>query len=105
MDADRIREIAHQERVVRQFHEGNGAITLDKAVVLPDVPTMGVRLDLRSEGVEGPLTVVGVMLRPIPDGPGVKPPSVDVLLHYEPLASVELARSSGWRDQAPPRAE
>jgi hypothetical protein len=84
-------------RVVRQFHEGAETVTLEKVLVLPDVPTMGVRLDLRAEGVEDALTVVGVTLKPIVDGPGLRQPSVDVVLHWEPLASAELARSGGWR--------
>ena len=65
---------------------------------------MGTRLDLRGEGVEAALTVVGVTFRPIPDDPGVRPPSVDVVLFWEPLESAELARSAGWRDQTPPGA-
>jgi hypothetical protein len=94
-------------RVVRQFHEGAEAITLktlEKTLVLPDTPTMGARLDLRAEGVEAALTVVGVTLRPISNKPGVRSPSVDVLLFAEPLASAEMARSAGWRAQAPPEA-
>jgi hypothetical protein len=63
------------------------------------------RLDLGGERVEAALTVIGVALRPILDGSGVKPPSVDVLLHHEPLAWAELARSAGWRDPAPPEPE
>jgi hypothetical protein len=47
------------------------------------------------EGVEDPLTVVGVTLRPVPDGPGLRPPSIDVLLFWEPLAAAAFAR--GWR--------
>jgi len=46
--------------------------------------------------------VVGVTLGPIADEPGVRPPSVDVVLLSEPLASAGLARSTGWRDQASP---
>jgi len=88
-------------RALRQFNEGAEAVILEKALVLPDVPTMGTRLDLREEGIETALTVVGVTLRPVQDGPGIRPPSVDVLLHHEPLAWAELARSGGWRDQAP----
>jgi hypothetical protein len=45
---------------------------LEKMLVLLDVPTMGTRLDLRAEGVEGALTVVGVTLRAIADGPGLR---------------------------------
>jgi hypothetical protein len=87
-------------RVVRQFHEGADAVTLEQTLVLPDVPTMGTRLDLRSEGVGGALTVVGVTLRPIADGPGVRSPSVEVILYWEPLDSAELARASGWKEVA-----
>jgi hypothetical protein len=50
-------------RVVRQFHEGAETVTLSKLLVLPAVPTMGTKLDLRAEGVEDALTVVGVALR------------------------------------------
>jgi hypothetical protein len=47
-------------RVIRQFCEGSETVALEKVLVLPNVPTMGTRLDLRAEGVEGALTVVGV---------------------------------------------
>ncbi len=92
-------------RMLRQFNDDTEALTLEKTVVLPDVPTMGARLDLRAEGVEGALTVVGVTLRSIQDGPGIAPPSVDVLLFWEPLAAAELARAGGWRDPAPREPE
>ena len=46
-------------RVVRQFRGCADVITLAKTLVLPDVPTMGARLDLSAEGVEDALTVVG----------------------------------------------
>jgi len=36
-------------RCLRQFHEGANIATLEKALALPDVPTMGTRLDLRGE--------------------------------------------------------
>ena len=88
-------------RVVRQFHEAADTIMLEKVIMLPDVPTMGTRLDLRAEGVEDPLVVVGLMMRPIADGPGVNPPSVTVWLIPEPFAAAEHARSSGWTDYAP----
>jgi hypothetical protein len=60
-------------RVIRQFHQGAESITLAKTVLQPDASTMGTRLDLRTEGVEAALTVVGVTLRSIQDAPGVKP--------------------------------
>jgi hypothetical protein len=84
-------------RVVRQFREAAEAITLEKVLVLPDVPTMGARLDLRAEGVEDALTVAGVTLRAIPDGLGLRPPSVDVLLFFPPLGTAPLGcvRSPG----------
>ena len=88
-------------RCIRQFHGGAEAVTLAKVLVLPDTPTMGARLDLRAEGIEGALTVVGVTLRPFVDGPGLKPPSVDVLLFWEPLAAADLARGGGWTDYPP----
>src|SRR5262249_16300523 len=90
-------------RVLRQFREGTDATTLEKVLVLPDVPTMGRRLDLRTEGVEALLTVGGVTLRPIADEHAVRPPNVDVLLLAEPLASRRarqdhrLARSGATR--------
>ena len=83
-------------RVIRQFHEGAESVTLTKVLILPDTPTMGSRLDLRAEGVEDALTVVGVTLRPIVDGPGVKPPTIDALLFWEPLTAAKLAREGGW---------
>jgi hypothetical protein len=87
-------------RVLRQFAEGAEVVMLEKTIVMPDTSTMGTRLDLRREGVETALTVVGVTLRPIVDGPGIRPPSVEVVLYHEPLASAELASSAGWRDPA-----
>src|SRR5438034_11753237 len=89
-------------RVLRQFHESAEAVTLEKVLALPDIPTMGARLELRAEGVEDALTVVGVTLRPVPDGPGLRPPSVEVSLFYEPLAAAAIAWAAGWRDPAPP---
>jgi hypothetical protein len=94
-------------RVVRQFHEGAETVTLSTPLVLPAVPTMGTKLHLRAEGVEDALTVVGVTLRPIVDGPGVKPPSIDVVMFWEPLAAAKLARAGGWSEPAsvgPPKA-
>jgi hypothetical protein len=91
---------ATRARAFRQFHEAAEAVTLAKVLVLPDVPTMGARLDLRAEGVEGPLSVVGVTLRPIADGPGVKPTSVEVLLFREPMSAATLARAGGWSEPA-----
>jgi hypothetical protein len=67
-------------RALRQFHEGAEDVILEKAIVLPDVPTMGTRVDLRGAGVEVALTVVGVTMRAISDSPGIRPPA-------------------GWRDQ------
>jgi len=82
---------------VRQFREAAEAITLEKVLVLPDVPTMGAQLDLRAEGVEDALTVVGVTLRAIPDGLGLRPPSVDVLLFFPPLGTAPLITSDATR--------
>ena len=62
---------------------------------------MGSRLDLRSDRVEAALTVVGVTLRAVVDAPGLKPPSVEVVLFPEPLANAALAREGGWKDVAP----
>jgi hypothetical protein len=58
---------------------------------------MGARLDLRAEGVEDPLTVVAVTLKPIVDGPGLRPPSIEITVIWEPLAAAKLARAGGWR--------
>lgn len=74
-------------RVVRQFHEDAGVVALEKVLVLSDAPTMGSRLDLRVEGVEEPLAVVGVTLRAIPGGPGIRPPSGDVTPVEKPEAT------------------
>jgi hypothetical protein len=63
-------------------------------VTLPALPTMGARLDLRAHGVEAPLKVVGLTLRPAADGPGFLPPEADVFLAYEPLAAAETPRVS-----------
>ncbi len=82
-------------RCLRHFHDGADAVTLEKELVLADART---RLDLRRESVEDALTAVGVTLCPPPDAPGIRPPSVDVVLRHEPLASAEMARSSGWRE-------
>ena len=60
---------------------------------------MGATLDLRGEGVETPLTVVGATLRSIQDGPGVEPPRVEVVLGWEPLVAATLARAGGWSDR------
>ena len=65
-------------RVVRQFHEGAESITLAKVS----------------------LTVVGVTLKPIVDGPGMKPPTIEITLIWEPLAAAPLARAGGWKEVA-----
>jgi hypothetical protein len=83
-------------RVIRQFETPGQFVTLERAVVLPSPPTIGTRLDLRAEGVEAALEVVGVTLRTESNRPG--PPSVDVFLAHEPLAAAQLAREGGWRD-------
>src|SRR5262245_42648447 len=80
-------------RIVRQFEAPHELVTLEKVIELPALPTMGTRLDLRSEGAEAPLEVVSVTLRPESDGP----PEADLFLAYEPLAAAQLARFSGWR--------
>ena len=85
-------------RVVRQFHEGPETITLERLVALPFQPTMGTRLDLRAQGVEAALEVIGVTVRPLTAGPGFLPADVDVYLTPELLASAPLAREGGWRD-------
>ena len=91
-------------RVRRQFHDDAEAVTLEKVLVLPDVPTMGTRLDLRAEGVEAALTVVGVTFKPIVDGPGLRPLSIEITLIWEPLAAAKLARAGGWTAPTSPVA-
>lgn len=49
---------------------------------------MGTRLDLTTHGVEAAFEVVGLTLRPAPDGPGFLPPSADVFLAYDPTFGV-----------------
>jgi hypothetical protein len=88
-------------RVIRQFHEGPEAITLERLVALSHMPTMGTRLDLRVQGVEAPLEVVAVTLRAHADGPGFLQADADIFTKPEPLASAELAREGGWRDPQP----
>src|SRR5262245_31762289 len=83
-------------RLIRQFEAAHELVTLEKVITLPAQPTMGTRLDLRSQGVEAPLEVVSVTLRAESDGA----PHVDIFLDYEPLASAELARTGGWRHSA-----
>ena len=73
-------------------------MTLEKVIALPELPTMGTRLDLRSEGVEAPLEVVAITLRPEVR----RLPSADLFLTYEPLASAQFAREGGWRDATSP---
>jgi len=62
-------------RVIRQFHEGTQAVSLERVVALPHQPTMGTKLViLMDEGVPPELEVIGITMRAAPDGPGVKPP-------------------------------
>ena len=42
--------LGEQHDVRRQFNKGAEAVVLEKVIVLPDVPTMGTRIDLRGEG-------------------------------------------------------
>ena len=85
-------------RVIRQFHEGLEAVSLERLVTLPHQPTMGTRLDLRAHGVEAAPEVVAVTLRSHPDGPSYREPDADIFTSPEPLASAELAREGGWLD-------
>jgi hypothetical protein len=85
-------------RVVRQFHDGAEALTLERLVALPCQPTMGTRLDLRAQDVEAALEVVAVTVRAHPDGPGFCQADIDLYLTPEPLAHAVLAREGGWRD-------
>src|SRR5262245_40759856 len=46
-------------RVIRQFEAPHELVTLERVIKLPALATMGTRLDLRNEGMEAPLAVVG----------------------------------------------
>jgi hypothetical protein len=48
--------------------------------------------------VSAPVEVVAVTVRPLPAGPGFRPPDAEVFLTPEPLASAKLAREGGWLD-------
>ena len=79
-------------RVIRQFHDGAEAVSLERTVALPFQPTMGTRLViLTDQGVTPELEVIGLTMRAAPDGPGVKPPTLDVLLAFEPLTAAGRA--------------
>jgi len=84
-------------RVVRSFAQDAELVTLERAVPLPALPTMGSRPDLRAFGVETPLSVVGITLRAVAGGPGVREPDADVHLAHEPLANAPFAGQGGWR--------
>ena len=71
-------------RVIRQFHEGREAITLERMVGLPFQPTMGTKLDLRAQGVEAALEVVGVTVRAHLNEPGFHQADADLYLTPEP---------------------
>jgi hypothetical protein len=88
-------------RVVRQFEGPGEFATLERAVVLPSTPTVGTRLDLRAEGVEAPIEVIGVRLLPELDRPSFLQSSIEVFLAFEPLAAARLASARGWRDVEP----
>ena len=85
-------------RVIRQFEGPGEFVTLERQVVLPSTPTVGTRLDLRAEGVEAPIEVIGVRLLSELDRPSLPQPSIEVLLAFEPLAAARLAGARGWRD-------
>jgi hypothetical protein len=85
-------------RVVRQFHDGAEAVSLERTVALPYMPTMGTRLDLRAQGVEAPLEVAAVTVRAHADGPGFLQADADIFTKPEPLDAAELAREGGWRE-------
>jgi hypothetical protein len=82
--------------VIRQFHEGAEAVSLERLVALPHQPTMGTKLViLTDEGVTPELEVIGLTMRAAPDGPGFKPPVFDVLLAFEPLTAAGRALELG----------
>ena len=84
--------------VVRQFGTAGAALTLERVVILPSTPTIGSALDLRREGVEGPLEVVGVTPLTTSALPSFLRPSIHVFTAWEPLANAQLARAGGWRE-------
>jgi len=85
--------------VRRQFGTDRVAsVTLERAVVRPSTPTMGTRLDLRPEGVESSLEVVGVILLTESGRPTFLQPTVEVFTSWEPLARAQLTCASGWRE-------
>jgi hypothetical protein len=63
--------------VVRQFHDGAEAVSLERVVALPFQPTMSTKLViLTDEGVTPELEVIGLTMRAAPDRAGVsRPPS------------------------------
>jgi hypothetical protein len=82
----------------RQFGTEGTSVTLERAVILPSTPTIGSVLDLRREGVDGPLAVAGVTLLTSSDRPSFMQPSIEVFTAWEPLAAAQLARAGGWRE-------
>ena len=62
--------------MVRQFHEGAEAVSLERTVALPFQPTMGAKLGiLTDQGVTPELEVIGLTMRAAPDGPDTNPPA------------------------------
>ena len=85
-------------RVIRSFHDSAKAVSLERDVALPFQPTMGTKLVIPTDdGVTSELEVIGLTMRAAPDGPGVKPPALDVLLAVEPLTAAGRALELGWR--------
>jgi hypothetical protein len=85
-------------RVVRSFHDGAQAVSLEHVVALPHMPTVGTWLDLSAQGVGAPLEIVAVTIRAHVAGPGIRQPDVDVFTRPEPLRHAALAREAGWGD-------
>jgi hypothetical protein len=85
-------------RVIRQFHEGADAVSLERLVGLPYMPTMGSRLALRAQGVDRPWRSWGSLSELTLRGLASSGPPPTSSPGPEPLAAVELAREGGWRD-------
>jgi hypothetical protein len=85
-------------RVIRQFHDGAEAVSLERVVALPHQPTMGTKLViLTDEGVTPELEVSGSPCGQLPMAPASSRPALDVLLAFEPLSAAGRALELGWR--------
>jgi len=90
----RTANVSIMARIARQFAAPDELVTPEKVVELPAMPTMGARLDLRREGVETPLEVIRLKIRPEADGP----PEADLFLVYAALTTAPLC---DWQTSEP----